>query len=119
MSAKAISEYDGKHLLAYWLSKQGITNQMARMCRIDFGSLASDDKQCIDIILDQALEKNPWLSCTKLVCKPDMLIKRRGKNGLLGINLDWPAVKTWIAERAAKTIKVMASSCRLITLVEF
>jgi ATP citrate (pro-S)-lyase len=51
---------------------------------------------------------NPWLSSMKLVVKPDQLIKRRGKNGLLGINLDWQGVQKWITERAGKSIKVIS-----------
>jgi ATP citrate (pro-S)-lyase len=53
---------------------------------------------------------NPWLLSEQLVCKPDQLIKRRGKNGLLGINLSWSAVKEWIAARAGKVIKVTNKS---------
>jgi ATP citrate (pro-S)-lyase len=37
-----------------------------------------------------------------LVCKPDQLIKRRGKAGLLGINKDWKEVKEWISARMLK-----------------
>lgn len=49
---------------------------------------------------------HPWLLNSKLVVKPDQLIKRRGKNGLLGINLKWDAVKDWIRVRAGKPFKV-------------
>jgi ATP citrate (pro-S)-lyase len=38
----------------------------------------------------------------KLVCKPDQLIKRRGKAGLLGIKKDWKEVKEWISARMLK-----------------
>ncbi|CAD6926670.1 unnamed protein product [Tilletia controversa] len=49
-----------------------------------------------------------WVSTTKLVAKPDQLIKRRGKAGLLKLNTDWPAAKEWIAERAGKAQQVEA-----------
>lgn len=38
--------------------------------------------------------------------KPDQLIKRRGKLGLVGVNLDVKGVKTWVGERMGKTIEV-------------
>lgn len=38
--------------------------------------------------------------------KPDQLIKRRGKLGLIGVNRDWNGVQTWIQERASKEIVV-------------
>ena len=47
-----------------------------------------------------------WVHNTKLVAKPDQLIKRRGKAGLLALNKDWPEAKAWIAERAGKPVKV-------------
>lgn len=45
---------------------------------------------------------NPWVKEMKLVCKPDQLIKRRGKAGLLGIKKDWIEVKEWISSRMLK-----------------
>ncbi|KAK0533603.1 ATP citrate lyase subunit 1, partial [Tilletia horrida] len=47
-----------------------------------------------------------WVSSEKLVAKPDQLIKRRGKAGLLKLNSDWPSAKQWIAERAGKPQQV-------------
>lgn len=38
--------------------------------------------------------------------KPDQLIKRRGKAGLLAINKSWPEVVAWIRERMNKECKV-------------
>jgi ATP citrate (pro-S)-lyase len=47
-----------------------------------------------------------WVATSKLVAKPDQLIKRRGKSGLLLLNKDWPEAKQWITERAGKQVKV-------------
>lgn len=47
-----------------------------------------------------------WVFNTKLVAKPDQLIKRRGKAGLLKLNCEWPEAKQWIVERAGKAQKV-------------
>lgn len=59
-------------------------------------------------VLDQAEVTFPWLlqSGAKFVAKPDMLIKRRGKSGLLALNKTWAEARAWVAERAGKTQKV-------------
>lgn len=38
------------------------------------------------------LNANPWLASTKLVVKPDMLFGQRGKNDLVGLNMDFSQV---------------------------
>jgi ATP citrate (pro-S)-lyase len=48
-----------------------------------------------------------------LVVKPDQLIKRRGKLGLLKANVDLEDVKAWVAERINKEIEVR---CELVVL---
>ena len=47
-----------------------------------------------------------WVFNTKLVAKPDQLIKRRGKAGLLALNKTWEEAKEWISQRAGKPQKV-------------
>ncbi|KAJ0058312.1 hypothetical protein NL108_013184, partial [Boleophthalmus pectinirostris] len=42
----------------------------------------------------------------KLVVKPDQLIKRRGKLGLVGVNLDLNGVKDWLKSRLQKETTV-------------
>lgn len=73
--------------------------------------VAHQHPQTLEDAVHRALEKaqamHPWLQTNKLVVKPDMLIKRRGKAGLLGINLDWPQVRKWILER------VTAGKCQV------
>lgn len=51
-------------------------------------------------------QENPWLLTEKLVVKPDQLIKRRGKAGLLAVNKTWPEVQAWISERMNKEVQV-------------
>ena len=43
--------------------------------------------------------KEPWLSSTKLVVKPDMLFGKRGKSGLVALNLDLAAVAEFVKAR--------------------
>ncbi len=38
--------------------------------------------------------------------KPDQLIKRRGKLGLLKVNCNWDTAKQWVEERRGKELQV-------------
>ena len=42
----------------------------------------------------------------KLVVKPDQLIKRRGKLGLIKVNVDFNGVREWLKPRLGENIKV-------------
>lgn len=55
---------------------------------------------------DTLLQDNEWARDAKLVAKPDQLIKRRGKAGLLAINKTFDECKAWIKERMNKPWKV-------------
>jgi len=48
------------------------------------------------------LQKNPWLTTSKLVAKPDQVIGGRGKAGLIAVNKTFEEVKAWIMERMCK-----------------
>ncbi len=54
----------------------------------------------VSIIKDTNLEKlikdNPWLETSKLVVKPNELFGRRGKLGLVKVNLSWPEALEFI-----------------------
>lgn len=60
---------------------------------------------------------NEWLKTTKLVVKPDQLIKRRGKAGLVGLNLDIAGVCSWIQERMGKTVTIGKITGELDTFI--
>ena len=49
----------------------------------------------------------------KLVAKPDQLIKRRGKLGLIKVGADLAGVKQWIGERLGHEIKVGLMFCHI------
>ncbi|KAH0582128.1 hypothetical protein H2248_011781 [Termitomyces sp. 'cryptogamus'] len=109
MSSKAIREYDAKLLLAYWLErappvaphatiKTKFSFPQARVAQISW------DAETNTITPDSKLPS--WVFNTKLVAKPDQLIKRRGKAGLLALNKTWDEAKAWISERAGKPQKV-------------
>ena len=50
----------------------------------------------------ELLDANPWMKSTKLVVKPDMLFGKRGKHDLVGLNLDFAGVESFIKARMGK-----------------
>ena len=95
MAQKAIREYDGKHMLARLIPEYS------------GGKVAIVDRYVQvkpDTNLEALASDNPWLTQTKLVVKPDQLIKRRGKGGLILLNATWEEAKKWLAERMNKEI---------------
>lgn len=53
---------------------------------------------------NELAEKEPWLNSSKLVVKPDMLFGKRGKSGLVALNLDLAQVATFVKERLGKEV---------------
>ncbi|OZJ06569.1 hypothetical protein BZG36_00564 [Bifiguratus adelaidae] len=118
MSAKAIREYDGKLLLAHWLlrspslstSSPSASKFVPPATKLAHIAVDTTAQREFDLQLKQQLDTleqtHPWLLSTKLVAKPDQLIKRRGKSGLLLLNADWKDARKWIEERAGKEIQV-------------
>ncbi len=51
-------------------------------------------------------DRNPWVSSSRLVVKPDQLIKRRGKSGLLLLNATWEDAKAWVNARVNTEVDV-------------
>lgn len=51
-------------------------------------------------------QKHPWLLTERLVAKPDQLIKRRGKSGLIKLNATWDEASQWITERRDQEVTV-------------
>lgn len=114
MSAKSILEADGKAILNYHLTRaplikpsplkaSGTHNAPSKLASIYF-----PEDQDVNAVLDQAESTYPWLKDqgAKFVAKPDQLIKRRGKSGLLCLNKPWSEAKAWIVARARKEQKV-------------
>ena len=57
-------------------------------------------------VIGKLPEKHPWLLQLPLVVKPDQLIKRRGKSGLILLNAQWPDVMEWVEARRGKEVRV-------------
>lgn len=114
MSAKSILEADGKAIISYHLTRAPVIkptplpraathNPPPKLASLYFAADAD-----VKGVLDQAEATYPWLLVpdSKFVAKPDQLIKRRGKSGLLALNKTWADARAWIQERAGKPQKV-------------
>ncbi|EDN08434.1 ATP-citrate-lyase [Histoplasma capsulatum] len=114
MSAKSILEADGKAILNYHLTRSKVIKPsplsppQTHNPPPKLASLYFPEDSSVEAVLDQAESTYPWLLANdvRLVAKPDQLIKRRGKSGLLALNKTWPEARAWIAERAGKEQKV-------------
>lgn len=105
----AIHEYDAKLLLAYWLERAPAVSKTATVSSsfvypTPKVAQISWDSETGAITPDTQLPS--WVFTSKLVAKPDQLIKRRGKSGLLLLNKDWETAKEWITARAGKEVQV-------------
>lgn len=104
MSSKPISEATGKHIL-----NKNLPPNLASVCQ--FVSINQQTN------FDQVRIENSWLSSVPLVVKPDQLIKRRGKLGLIKVNTDFKGCKEWISERMGKDIKINNATGKLKTFI--
>ncbi|XP_030076411.1 ATP-citrate synthase [Microcaecilia unicolor] len=88
MSAKAISEETGKEFLYKFICTTAAVQNRFKYARVTYNT-----------DWDRLVQEYPWLLTEPLVVKPDQLIKRRGKLGLVGINLNLDQVKSWLKPR--------------------
>lgn len=105
MSAKAIREATGKDLI----NRKLPSGTNAVQCR--FVSI-TEHTNWADIV-----NNNPWLKSEKLVVKPDQLIKRRGKLGLIKVNVNLATAKQWIADRMNKDQQIGKATGKLRTFI--
>lgn len=104
---KAIREYNGKKLMSkHMLGPDGVPL---------FPCQAAQVKTLAD--LDMLPSQEPWLLSSKLVVKPDQLIKRRGKAGLVKIGLDWDQVKAQVKEWMNAQVEVEGVKGHLDTFI--
>lgn len=104
MSAKAIREATGKDIINRNLKDSG--SAPSRFAAVDAKTDWAD-----------LLAKHPWLGTEKLVAKPDQLIKRRGKLGLLAVNKSFDEIKKWITERLGAPQKIGEVTGHLKTFI--
>ena len=95
MAQKGIREFAAKRLMAKWLP--------------EFAGVRYDGKVALidpETDLKKVAAEHPWLSDHKLVVKPDQLFGKRGKHGLLCLDVDWTGAQAWIAERMGQETQV-------------
>ncbi len=104
MAQRPVREYTAKNMMANnWTDyfKNSITYH-ARFAGVspetDLNLLAKDQE---------------WLKHERLVAKPDMIIGKRGKLGLVLLNQDWPTVKQWLEEKRNQEIVIGNTKGRL------
>eukprot|EP01087_Luapelamoeba_hula_P004751 TRINITY_DN146_c0_g2_i1.p1 TRINITY_DN146_c0_g2~~TRINITY_DN146_c0_g2_i1.p1 ORF type:complete len:1102 (-),score=204.97 TRINITY_DN146_c0_g2_i1:97-3402(-) len=104
MSAKSVKEAQGKAILARWLKdsqgKPFIDNH-----RVSISAETPKDAP-LKALLQSGSADSTWLGTTKLVCKPDQLIKRRGKAGFLLLDGDVDAGDKFLSEWRNKEVTV-------------
>jgi len=93
MSSKAISEATGKGIL-----NKNLAPNTAAFCNY----VSLDESTPIDGLTIN----HPWLLNNKLVIKPDQLIKRRGKLGLIKVNATFDECVVWFKEHLNKEISI-------------
>jgi len=90
MAQKGIREYDAKRLLAK------AVNELA-------GSESAFNDRLVLVTPETDLSalpaEHPWLNQTRLVCKPDQLFGKRGKNDLLFVDKSFDEIVAWIGGR--------------------
>ena len=111
MAERAIRECDGKLILNRLLPSYMRGQALSPSSHLVLVSSSNNEATGIDFA--SIAMQNPWLLTTSLVVKPDQLIKRRGKGGLLGLNLTWANVQHWISERMGKDVVVDGVTGRL------
>ena len=108
MSAKPIRELDGKFLIHHHLHRSLLKlNNEYTLTHEDDQKRVSFEFQAQNMCQytnNQAFPSLPNNANIKYVVKPDMLIKRRGKLGLLGLNKTIPECLEWINEHPTVSI---------------
>jgi ATP-citrate lyase beta-subunit len=97
MAQKAIREFDAKGLLERHLPEYS-SGQVDYRRRAVLVTPAKD--------LEGQRADNPWLNQERLVVKPDQLFGKRGKNGLLAVNVTYDDARSWIAAHMKRTFSV-------------
>ncbi|CAN0893099.1 ATP-citrate synthase alpha chain protein 1 [Linum grandiflorum] len=100
MARKKIREYDSKRLLK---------EHFKRLSGSDLPIKSAQVKESTDV-MELAEKEEPWLMSGKLVVKPDMLFGKRGKSGLVALNLDLAQVASFVKDRLGKEVEM--SGCK-------
>ncbi|CAM6027512.1 unnamed protein product [Sphagnum balticum] len=106
MARKKIREYDSKRILK---------EHIKRIAGISLGMKSAQVTENTDF--SELAAKEAWLSSTRLVVKPDMLFGKRGKSGLVALNLDLAGVESFVRERLGKEVEMGATKGPITTFI--
>lgn len=106
MARKKIREYDSKRL---------IKQHLKQIAGIDLPICSAQVTGSTDFT--QLVNDETWLSSSRLVVKPDMLFGKRGKSGLVALNLDLAQVADFVKERIGKEVEVGGCKAPVTTFI--
>jgi len=97
VAQRPIREYDAKIMLANnWEEYfNGVFKYPAKFVQVS-----------ADTDLESLPQQVEWLNNEKLVVKPDVIIGKRGKHGLVLLDQDWETVKEWLKEKLNQEITI-------------
>ncbi|KAJ7568788.1 hypothetical protein O6H91_01G048300 [Diphasiastrum complanatum] len=106
MARKKIREFNSKSLLKQHLKRIAGISVDIKSAQVtsdtDFNKLANEE---------------PWLNSTRLVVKPDMLFGKRGKSGLVALNLDLAGVEAFVKDRLGKEVEMGGTKGPITTFI--
>ncbi|RDX69182.1 ATP-citrate synthase alpha chain protein 2 [Mucuna pruriens] len=106
MARKKIREYQSKRLLK---------EHLKRLASIDLDILSAQVTESTNFT--ELTNEHPWLSSTKLVVKPDMLFGKRGKSGLVALNLDIAQVAEFVKARLGVEVEMGGCKAPITTFI--
>ncbi|XP_028068003.1 ATP-citrate synthase alpha chain protein 2-like [Camellia sinensis] len=106
MARKKIREYDSKRLLK---------EHLIRLAGIHLHISSAQVTELTDFT--ELTNEETWLSSTRLVVKPDMLFGKRGKSGLVALNLDMAQVAEFVRGRLGVEVEVGGCKAPITTFI--
>lgn len=88
---------------------------MKRLAGIDVDIKAAQVTKSTDF--NELANNETWLNSTRLVVKPDMLFGKRGKSGLVALNLDLAGVESFVKERLGKEVEMSGTRGPITTFI--
>jgi ATP citrate (pro-S)-lyase len=106
MARKKIREYKSKRIFK---------EHLKRLAGIDVDIKAAQVTSSTDF--NELANNEAWLNSTRLVVKPDMLFGKRGKSGLVALNLDLAGVESFVKERLGKQVEMSGTKGPITTFI--
>jgi len=88
---------------------------LKRLAGIDVDIKAAQVTSSTDF--NELANNEAWLNSTRLVVKPDMLFGKRGKSGLVALNLDLAGVESFVKERLGKQVEMSGTKGPITTFI--